>query len=460
MIRYAGEAGAHVAFDVRPQTAGEPRDLLLVSDGFVPIDLMDELPSLARAIRRLATFARVIRFDRRGVGLSDPLPPDRPPSLDDWVDDALRVLDASGSVSTTVVGSTETGAVATRFAAAHPDRVTSLVLINSAARATSAPGYEVGYPVELVEALIESGTEVDGEDTADGTLDLIAPSVVDDPVFRRWWIRAGRSGASPLAARALLRLSYLADVRDVLPAIRVPVLVVRRRDDPLVTDGLARYLASHVEDGRFVEVPGADDLWYVGETDPILDEIERFVTGDVAAVDGDRVHATIVMTDIVGSTSMIHQVGDDAWRAMLDAHDDLVRRELARADGREVKSTGDGFLLTFEHPADALTFAERLHRGALPLNLRLRIAIHAGQVDVRHDDIGGANVHAVARVAALAAPGQTLVTATARHGLTEHAAALVAHGQFTLRGFSTPWDLYRVVEPSFVDPAPGSTVEA
>lgn len=452
MIRYAGEAGAHVAFDVCPQMADEPGDLLLVSDGFVPIDLMDELPSFARAIRRLTTFARVIRFDRRGVGLSDPLPSDRPPSLDDWVNDAVRVLDASGSVSATVIGSTETAVVAIRLAAAYPERITSLVLINSAARATYAPGYEVGYPVEVVEALIESGTEVDGEDTGDGTLGLIAPSVVDDPVFRRWWIRAGRSGASPVAARALLRLAVLADVRDVLPMIRVPVLVVRRRDDPLVTDGLARYLASHVADGRLVEVPGGDDLWYVGDTDPILDEIERFVTGRVAGIDGDRVHATIVMTDIVGSTSMMQQLGDEAWRAVIDAHDDLVRRELARVDGREVKSTGDGFLLTFDAPGEALTFAERLHRGVGPLKLRLRIAIHVGQVDLRPDDLGGANVHATARVADLAPPGHTLVTEAARHGLTEHDEVLVSHGRFTLRGFSMPWELYRVVGPSGPDP--------
>lgn len=445
MIRYARNGRAHIAYDVREQLAGEPRDLLMVSEGFVPFETMDDLPSLARVLRRLTTFSRVILFDRRGIGLSDPFHATESPSLEDWVQDAVTVLDAVGSAQVSVLGSVETSTIATLLAATRPDRVRSLVLINSAARATPTDGYEHGHPPEVVDALIDFTTSIEGGDGEPAG--LVAPSAVGDPVFHRWWERAGRLGASPATARALLRMAVLADLRPVLPTIGCPVLVLRRREDPLVSSGMARYVADHVREGRFVEVPGADNLWFVGDTDPLLDEIERFLTGRLSAVDADRTFATIVFTDIVGSTALVNHLGEQRWRSRLDAHDDMVRRQLDRAGGREIKSTGDGFLATFTGPAQALECAQAMRAGAAQLGLRLRIGMHAGEFDLRGGDISGANVHVAARVAALAGPDEILVTGTIQGVLSGHAVAFEPHGTHELRGFPEPWPLYRALPP-------------
>lgn len=443
MIGYARVGDAHIAYDVRDQRSGEPRDLLLISEGFVPFETMDDLPSLGRALRRLTSFSRVILFDRRGIGLSDPFQATAPPSLDDWVQDAVAVLDAVGSTQASVLGSVETSAIGMLLAATRPDRVRSLVLVNSAARATWAEGYEHGHPRELIDGLIEFTTSVERGDG--DPADLVAPSAAGDPVFRRWWERAGRLGASPATARAFLRLAVLADLRPVLPTISCPVLVLRRRDDPLVTAGMARYVAEHVRSGRFVEVPGADNLWFVGDTDALVDEVERFLTGGLRAVDPDRTFATIVFTDIVGSTALMNELGEERWRSLLDAHDDLVRRQLDLAGGREVKSTGDGFLATFAGPAHALECAEAIRAAAAQLDLQLRIGMHTGEFDLRGGDIGGANVHVAARVAALADAGEILVTATVHDLLSGHAIGFDPYGAHELRGFPEPWNLYRAI---------------
>ncbi|MBW3619911.1 MAG: adenylate/guanylate cyclase domain-containing protein [Actinobacteria bacterium] len=443
MIRYAQHGDVHVAYEVRGQRAGAPRDLLLVSDGFIPFDAMDELPALGRILRRFTTFGRLILFDRRGIGLSDPFPPGAPPSLDDWVEDAVAVLDAVGSTNAAVIGSVETATIAMLLAATHPDRVDGLVLLNVAARAVHADDYPHGHPLELVESLIEYTTSVDTADATGDPVELVAPSAAGDPVFRRWWERTGRAGASPSVARAFLRLAVLADLRAVLPAIHCPVLVVRREDDPLVTSGMARYVADHVRRGSYVEVPGADNLWFAGPADAVVDEIERFLTGELQRVDVDRALATIMFTDIVGSTELLNELGDERWRVTLDAHDDLVRRQLARFGGQEVKATGDGFLVTFTGPARAIHCAEAIRTGAAQLGLELRIGLHVGEIDLRGKDIGGANVHVAARVAAIADPGDILVTGAVQQVLAGHRLGLEPHGARLLRGFPDPWPLYR-----------------
>lgn len=402
--------GVNVAYQVM---GSGPIDLLLLPIGFVPIDAMWEEPSLVRFLDALTSFTRVIRLDFRGVGLSDPVSLSDPPTLEQWVSDALVVLDAVGSTSAAVFANAETGLVASLLAASHPDRVSALVFVNSFARAMAAPDYPWGLPTGELDETVEAFVNPP-EDSPEGFdyLELAAPCVARDEDFRDWWDRAGARGASPSTARAFLRVQLGGDVRDVLPAIRVPTLVVHRVDNVVLPVDSSRYLADNIANAKLAVLPGCEDPYWLGDSDGLLDEVHEFLTGSRRAADLSRVLLSVLFTDVVGSTEAASRFGDAHWLELLEQHNASARRELARHGGREVKMMGDGMLATFDGPARAVRCARAIQDAVAPLGLGVRAGAHTGEVELRGGDIAGIAVHIGQRVSALAEGGEVLVTRT------------------------------------------------
>ena len=434
-IRYANSDGVFVAY----QAFGEgERDVLVVMEGFIPIDTMDDEPRLARGMRRLASFSRLIRFDRRGIGLSDPVSPHAPPTLEQWVDDALAVLDAVGSTNAIVLASAEASPVGLLMAATHSDRVQALVIVNGYARMLVDDDYPIGLTVDALAEVLD--TTDPSPDPSDADVARFAPSAARDESFRQWWVETGRRGASPATARALLRVALEADVRAVLPTIRVPVLVAYLRDGP--TASSSQFIAEQVTDATIVDVPGADDYWWASDgARAVLDDIEEFLTGVRAGVDPDRRLATLLFTDIVGSTAHTSAIGDARWREVLDSHDRAVRRQVVRFRGREVKTLGDGFLVTFDGPARAVECACAIRDATAQLGLQVRSGIHTGEVDLRGDDVAGIAVDIAARIAALADPGTIWTSRTVVDLVVGSGLRFGDRGRYTLKGVPGEWNL-------------------
>jgi class 3 adenylate cyclase len=442
-VRYANSGGAYVAY----QVIGEgSRDLLVVMEGFISVDMMDDEPRLARCMARLGSFARLIRFDRRGIGLSDPVSPSTPPTLEQWVEDAIAVLDAVESERAIVFASAEASSVGLLLAATHPDRVQSVVVVNGFARALVDVDYPEGLPRDALTQFVD-WTVAPSDDGDSDFLLVVAPSVANDPGFRQWWEEAGRRGASPGTARALLRVAMESDVRAVLPAIRIPTLVAHFRDDPLVPVRAGRYIADHVPGAHWVEIPGADDYWWASDSaDVVLAEVEEFVTGVLGTPPENRVLSTVLFTDIVSSTERAIDLGDHRWRDMLDSHDKAVRRQLARFRGNEVNTTGDGFLATFDGPARAVECACAIRDAARQLGVEVRSGVHTGEIELRGDDIAGVAVHIAARVAALAEPSTVWVSRTVTDLVTGSGIRFTDRGNRDLKGVPGTWDLYAVAD--------------
>lgn len=439
--RYASSGDVHIAYQVLGQ---RPLDLLLFTAANVSIDSMDEEPALVRFHDRLLTFSRLIRFDSRGLGLSDPLAQSELPALEQWVDDAVAVLDAVGVRSAAVLVDLDSASKAIMLAATHPDRVSRLVIINGTARVQAAPDYPFGVPAEVLDMFLGAVTKPDAVEEGFDDLALFAPSVQDDPAFRSWWVRAGRRSASPSTARAILRMHFLADVRELLPLVRAPVLVVHRGDCLTIRSEHGRYLAEHIPDASYLELPGQDSLYWVGATEEMLAEIEQFLTGTSQAPEPDRVLATVLFTDIVGSTGQASAMGDRAWRDRLDSHDAMVRRQLERFRGKEVNTTGDGFLATFDGPARAIQCACALRDGAQQLGVVVRVGLHSGEVELRGDDIAGISVHIGARVVAIAEPGEVLVSRTVADLVAGAGIEFDDRGERELKGVPGSWRVYAV----------------
>lgn len=445
-VAYADSNGAYIAYQV---VGDGPRDLLVIMDGFVPVDTMDDEPRVARSMARLNSFARLVRFDRRGVGLSDPVSPQDPPTLEQWVEDAIAVLDAAGSDRAIVLAACEVSAVAMLVAATHPDRVESLVLVNPYARAMVADDYPDGIPEAVLDELLHDMTDprpasTDG-DAVDDFLAVAVPSAAGDPHFRAWWEDAGRRGASPATARALAELQMRSDVRPALPTIQAPTLVVHFTDEPFIPLALGRYVADRVAGATWVEVPGEDDFWWASHhAADVLDEIEEFVTGARGVAPTNRVLASVLFTDIVASTERAHALGDAEWRTLLDRHDETVRRQLERFHGREVKTTGDGFMATFDGPAKAVECACAIRDAARQLGIEVRGGVHTGEIELRGDDIAGMGVHIAARVAALAEPSSVWVSRTVTDLVIGSGITFADRGEHTLKGVPGTWALYAV----------------
>jgi class 3 adenylate cyclase len=437
---YAKSGDAHLAYAVTGQGAV---DILVMSSLLLPIDASDEEPHLARFNRRLASFGRVIRYDARGVGTSDPGNLAGPLTPEAAAADALAVLDATGSESAAVFASAGSALTAVWLAAKFPARVSALVIVNGYARMAQDDDYPIGHPRDLIEGFLRDNLDPDAEWTAGGNDDVAwqAPSLAHDARFRDWWRRAVRRGASPQTARWFLRMWSYGDVRALLPEVSVPALVVHRAHNGFVPARLGRYLGEHIPTAKYLELPGADQVEFAGDVDTLLDEIEEFLTGQRHG-SADRVLATILVSDIVDSTARAVELGDTAWRAELDLHDAMVRTELGRHDGREVNTTGDGFIASFESPTMAARGAKAIVAASDAAGLPVRVGIHTGECERRGSDLAGLTVHIAARVAAHAGRGEVLVSRTVKDLVTGSELRFADRGEHELRGVPDPWHLY------------------
>lgn len=359
-----------------------------------------------------------------------------------WAEDVVTVMDSVGCDRATIFASGFTSASAMLLAADRPERVTGLVIVNGAARAKWAPDYEAGARETVASPFTTVALEPDAVDQGFDVLALVGPSVADDRAFRAWWDAAGNRAASPSMARLASTALAEADVRARLPQITAPTVIVHRKEARLVPVAHGRYLADHVAGARYVELPGADTLYWVGDSAAILDEIEEFITGTRASSVSERVLTTIVFTDIVDSTAHAAALGDARWRDLLDNHDGVVRHELDRFRGSEVNTAGDGFVATFSSPSLALDCAEAIVAAVRPLGIEVRVGVHAGEVEARGSDIAGMAVHIGARVAALAGAGEVLASSTVREIVTGSRRTFTDRGSHVLKGVPGSWRLY------------------
>jgi class 3 adenylate cyclase len=435
--RYAKTSdGVHIAF----QTVGQgERDLLLIEGFSSHVELAWEMPSSEAFFLGLASFSRLILFDRRGVGVSDRTA--GAATLEQRMEDMRAVLDAVGSERAVLMGVSEGAPAAVLFAATYPERVQALVLHGGMARSTWAPDYPWAAPAE---ALLEATSLIEPVLFTGGDMEIWAPSLADDEQAKAWLGRYRRSAVSPGGLAQMFLLSLEIDVRAVLPTIGVPTLVLHRRGDRVVNRRAGKWMAEQIPGARFVELEGQDHFPWSGDSRAVIDEVEEFLTGARHVVEPDRVLATVLFTDIVGSTERATELGDRAWRLRLDQHDAAVRDLLARHRGREVKTTGDGFLATFDGPARGIRCALELQSALAPLGIEVRAGLHTGEVEVRGEDVGGIAVHIAARVQGAAAPGEVLVSRTVCDLVVGSGIGFVDRGVHHLKGVPGEWQLFAV----------------
>jgi class 3 adenylate cyclase len=436
--RYAKSGDLHIAY----QVVGEgSHDLMVVLPFVSHLEHYWEEPTVARFLTQLASFSRLILFDKRGTGLSDRVPPDRLPTFEERMDDVRAVMDAVGSQRAALFGLSEGGPMSALFAATYPERTSALILYGTFASTIRDAEYPWAMDPEERHKLIEAIPEQWGQGA---TVDQLAPSLAGDERFRRWWARLERLGASPGAAMALRRMNAEIDIRQTLAAIRVPTLVLHRMADRDTSIDEARYLAAHIPQVKLVVLPGADHLPWAGDQDAILAEVEEFLTGVRPVAEPDRVLATVLFTDIVGSTTRAAELGDRRWRDLLSSHNALVRRELERYRGRVVKTVGDGFLATFDGPARAIRSACAIREAVRGLGLVVRAGLHTGECELLGDDVGGIAVHIAARVVARARPHEVLVSSTVRDLVTGSGIQFQDRGVHRLKGVPGNWRLFEV----------------
>ena len=438
---YAKSGDGHVAF----QVVGEAElDLVFVADWLNHIDEQWEQPRLAGFLEALARFSRLILFNPRGMGASDPLPLSDPPTAELWMDDAIAAMDAAGSERAAVLGAGVGGSVALLMAATYPARVTSLAVVNAAARTTWAEDYPIGMPEEYI-SYARAGMSA-GYPSAASILPMWAPELVGDERFEQWLTRYQRIAASPGMALAVQGMIFDLDVRAILPAIHVPTLVLHRAGGQHVSPAMGRYIADHVPGALYRELPGAGQAYWAGDPLEIVAEVQEFFTGVREIAAADRVLATVLFTDIVSSTERAVELGDGPWRALLEEHDRAVRREVERHRGRVIDTAGDGFLVTFDGPARAIRCALAIHQALVSLAIQIRAGLHTGEVEVRGDDIAGIAVHTGARVAAHADPGETLVSRTVVDLVAGSGINFADRGIHTLKGIPGEWALFAVAD--------------
>jgi class 3 adenylate cyclase/pimeloyl-ACP methyl ester carboxylesterase len=421
-----------------------PLDLVFITNWVTNMDAMWDEPSVAAYMGRLGAFSRVIWYDKRGSGVSDPVPLASLPTIEQWSDDARTVMDAVGVDQVAIVGDTEGGPMAAMLAATHPERVRALVLVNSFARWRRAEDYPIGMPEETSEKLIERWEQHWG--VTSEMLDLTAPSIANDPRFRSWWLRYSRLAMPRQAATTMYRWVTEIDVRSILPTIRVPTLVLHRTGNLHHRVAFGRYLADHIPDAKYVELPGADSFpFHAGDFTPLLNEVEEFLTGTRASPLPDRRLATMVFTDIVGSTRLAAERGDSAWIRLARSHDEIVREHLATYRGREIDHTGDGFVAIFDGPARAVTCAARMVDALRELGVTIRVGLHTGEIELVGDEIRGLAVHVAARVMAVAEKGGILVSATVKDLVLGSGIDFAERGTHRLKDVPGDWRLYEVV---------------
>lgn len=419
-----------------------PRDLVWVPGWISHLEVAWEEPTLARFFERLGSFCRLILFDKRGTGLSDRVAESDLPTLETRMGDVLAVCDAIGSERTALLGVSEGAPMCALFAATYPERTTALVLCGGFARRLRSADYEEGTPVEVYEDVLREIADGWGGPVG---IDFRAPSRVNDARFRDNWARYLRAGASPGAAIALTKMNGEIDVRGVLPSIRVPTLVLHRTGDRAISVRAGRSMAEAIPGAAFVELPGDDHLPWVGDSDRVLSEIEAFLTGVRGNVAADRVLGTVLFTDIVGSTERAAEIGDLGWRDLLEAHNARVRREFERFDGREAKTTGDGFLATFDGPARAVRCANAITQTVREIGIEVRAGLHTGEIEFVDGEVHGIAVHIGARVAALAGAGEVLVSSTVKDLIAGSGLEFADRGEHVLKGVPGAWRVFALL---------------
>lgn len=436
--RYARAGDIHIAYQV---VGDGPIDLVYVPPQLQQVEHLWNEPHVAAFFERLTRFARLILFDRRGTGLSDPIT--AATTIEDQMEDLNAVLDAVGSERAALLAQAEGAPMAILYAATHPQRTRALILYAGMARMTAAPGYEWPGTVAEREARIAEIFEHWGQGRR---FALLAPSHADDVAMRRWFAKLERLAASPGTLRLLFDIGGQTDVRDVLPSIQAPTLLLHRRDDQVIDVRHSRYLARHIPGARYVELDGNDNLLVVGDSERILAEIETFLTGAHTPPEPDRVLATVMFTDIVGSTATAARLGDRAWRALLARHDQISRAQVERFRGRPVKSLGDGWLATFDGPARAIRCALMLRDALGELGVALRAGLHTGECEAIGDDLGGLAVHIGARIGALAAAREVLVSNTVKDLVVGSGIEFADRGEHALKGVPGTWRLWAASE--------------
>jgi pimeloyl-ACP methyl ester carboxylesterase/class 3 adenylate cyclase len=435
--RYARSGDVSIAYQV---VGDGPLDLVLVLGFATHVELQWEAPPFAQFCERLSSFSRLLIFDKRGTGLSDPVT--EVPTLEERIDDVRAVMDAAGSERAALFGISEGAPMSVLFAATHPERVSSLVLYGAMARTTEAPDYPWGSPAEaLRESAVEFIVPYWGQES-EALVELFAPSFAGDPEAVAFAARMERSAASPAMVQQIFEMFLDIDVRAVLPTLRVPALVLHRHGDRVVNRRAGEDLARRIPGARYVELPGIDHQPWAGDSEAVVGEIEEFLTGIRSVPEPDRVLATVMFTDIVGSTERASELGDTRWRALLAAHQAEVRRELTRFRGREVKSLGDGCMATFDGPARAIQCGRAITEAARSAGLEVRIGLHSGEVEVMPDDVGGIAVHIAARVGALAGAGEVLVSSTVKDLVAGSGIRFADRGTQQLKGIPDQWRLF------------------
>src|SRR5215216_1002070 len=435
--RYAKSGELNIAYQV---FGDSPLDLIYVPGWISNVELNWEEPSHAHVLERLSSFSRLILFDKRGTGLSDPVPLDAMPTLEERMDDVRAVLDAVECEEAALFGFSEGGLMSVLFAATYPERISALVLYGTFAKRVRTPDYPWAPSPEDRAVELE---ELERNWSVRMDLDNLAPS--EDDAFKDRLATYFRRSASPGAALSLMRMNTQLDVRDVLRSIQAPTLVIHRTDDRDVKVEEGRWIATEIPGATFVELPGDSHTLWAGNTDEVVDEIEEFLTGARRGPEPDRVLATVLFTDIVGSTEQATKLGDRRWRELLDQHHGLVRRQLERYQGRELDTAGDGFFAMFDGPARAIRAAEAIAGGVRPLGIEIRAGVHTGECELHEGKIAGIAVSTGARVASAAGPSEVLVSQTVKDLVAGSGISFEDRGEHELKGVGA-WRLYSVVD--------------
>ena len=415
---------------------------LVVIPGFVShLEQAWEDTSFSRILMQLASFSRLILFDKRGTGLSDRI--SGIPTLEERMDDVRAVMDAVGSKRAALFGVSEGGPMSVLFAATYPERASALVLYGSIARGRWAPDYP--WMPKSDDARFEAWLEGWRKEWGGPySIEFWAPSMAEDEVFRQWWAKYLRLSASPSAVINVFRMNAAIDVRDILPTVRIPTLVLHRLGDRAIDIEQGRYLAEHIPGAEFVELSGDDHLWWVGDSEAIVNKIQTFLTGEQPPIEIDRVLATVLFTDIVDSTKQAAEMGDSRWKDLLDTHNAVMLKEIGRFRGRAVRSTGDGYLAVFDGPGRAIRCGAAVSRELRQLGIEIRTGVHTGEIDLMGEDVGGIAVNIAARVLAEAANNEVWVSRTVKDLVVGSGFEFTEKGTHSLKGVPGEWGLFSV----------------
>ncbi|MEO5703891.1 MAG: adenylate/guanylate cyclase domain-containing protein [Candidatus Limnocylindrales bacterium] len=437
--RYAERGNIHIAYQV---IGDGPLDLVLLWSWFSHLEGRWEIPPYAHFLRRLAGFRRLISFDKYGIGMSDPVPSTQLPPLEEWMDDVRAVMDAVGSERAALLGQSDGGLMAAMFAASHPDRVEALILVDTLASNVWAPDNNFGATQAQFEEVANAiETKWGRPDFTAAIAAVIDPDGAYDTGGQELWDRYRRQAASPATAAAMGRMLFELDLRDVLPTVRVPTLVLRT-GSPLAPLESGRQLAGLIPGAQFVDLPAADSYRFAG-ADLIADAVQQFLSGtSESEPDASRFLSTVLLTDIVDSTKHAAELGDQRWTQLLDSHDEFARRQVSRFNGTGLERTGDGVLAIFDGPARAIACAVAIRSGVRSLGLEIRTGIHTGEIERRGDNIGGIGVHIAARVEAAAQPGEVLLSRTVKDLVVGSGFAFVSRGAHALKGVPEEWELF------------------